>query len=767
MRSKTDLENVKKFVDNTYSRYGNKLILDVDKPYDPNHSQLGYCYKDIDPKTNRVIYRICCTKIGIPRTDFRVMMHEYGHIYLAHLDGIHEDLDILVCNLIRDHRGELIDDINRKCGIDFADKLLERVIDDPELNHSLHNIAMDMEVNSSVLSKDDVEEMEADITSVLPKTEEEYLQYLIDNAEPGTDTSKAKEALDRMKKSAKIKLILPCRYNTGQDVTGNPIPFPDDLTYADYLILIFKHFDQFIKMLVSIDNGGNGDTNEVSQEDIQNALNDWFKNKSQEYLDGYNKALQDLQNGMPNPNDKDYSQGFQDGYDQGMKNQQQSQSQDQGQQSQDQGQQSQDQGQQSQGQNSGGQNQGTQPQNQNSQDQGQGQQNSQSQGNQSQGQGNQGQKSPSYQQGFQDGMNAAQNQGQSQGNQGQGNSQGQQGQQNSQGQGNQGQSQGQGSGNSPSNDFQQGYQDALRDAANGNIRQDQGNSGMGGLNGLLSRTGMMQPNNKVGQKKGEGQAQVNAENPHNTQKSRFDSGDEDLGKDHGSKSRQEADEKRKLGQIKAGGGVGCGKGGGPGYVREVDKMVDEVDSAIKEVIKNVRSRVVKHRDVFDMMKLYNRGVQREVIAPSYSEKVDLKSDPKLVFLIDISGSMNTELVDRVLKTIAKSLYKLNPSLRYDIITWSTRLGEHIKGIDPKKSIPSIHCGGGTDMASGMVYFKNNYKKNAILILISDFEDSLNEWHRVESGMKGYLMYGFNYGYHSYSQEWSYFRQRNFSNYGYD
>ena len=71
------------------------------------------------------------------------------------------------------------------------------------------------------------------------------------------------------------------------------------------------------------------------------------------------------------------------------------------------------------------------------------------------------------------------------------------------------------------------------------------------------------------------------------------------------------------------------------------------------------------------------------------------------------------------------------------------------------------------MASGMVYFKNNYDKNAILILISDFEDSLDEWHKVEMGMKGYLMYGFNYGYYSYNQDWKYFHQKNFSNYGYD
>ena len=875
-KSRTDLENVKRFVDSTYNRWGNLLVLDVDKPYDPENSALGYTFKDIDPKTGRVIYKICCTKIGIPDTDFRVLMHEYGHIYLAHMDGIYEELDVQICNIIRDHRGELIDSINQSCGIDFADKLLERIIDDPVMNHSIHNIAMDMEVNSSILSKEDVEEMEMDISSVMPKTEEELLQYLIDHSVEQAKKDEYKEALDKMSKEAKIKLILPCRYNLGMDTQGDPIPFPDSLTYAEYLILIFKHFDQFIKMLVSIDMGGNGDTSKVTQSDIQRALNNWLQNKSQDYIQGYQKAMQDLknqqsQNGQQQQGqgqvDQQYAQGYIDGFEQEMQNPQNQNNQQQGNQQQSgQGSQQQQQGQQSgsqdqnqsgqqgqqqnQGQQNGQNQQGSQQSSQSGQNQGQGQnqnQQGQNQGNQQSGQQNQSGQQPndsqmpsmpgsdnggqqqqgqgsqpggqggqenqqgqggqptqgpsqnqgqsqqgqgqqsSYDQGFADGQQAARNYmnsqnqqnggqgnqqsgqqgGQPQGqNQGQGQNQNQQGQ----GQGQQGNQQGQGQGQSSQgmSDFQQGYMDAMRDAANGGQCQGTGGTSMQGLNGLMQRTGMMPPNNKKGQAKGQGQAQVDGgKSPHDAKGSRQDSGDSDLQKDHGSNSRKEADAKREVGKIKAGGGIGCGSDGSPDSLREVDTMVDEVDMAIKEVIRHVRHRVLKHTDVKDPLRLYNRGIQRKVIVPSITQKISLSVDPKLVFLIDISGSMNTELVDRVLKTIAKSLYKLNRGLRYDIITWSTRLGEHIKDINPKKGVKRISCGGGTDMASGMVYFKNNYDKNAILILISDFEDSLNEWHKVEMGMKGYLMYGFNYGYHSYDQEWKYFHQKNFSNYGYD
>ena len=70
-------------------------------------------------------------------------------------------------------------------------------------------------------------------------------------------------------------------------------------------------------------------------------------------------------------------------------------------------------------------------------------------------------------------------------------------------------------------------------------------------------------------------------------------------------------------------------------------------------------------------------------------------------MIDDSGSMDTDLVDRILKTISKKMSKIQRGLSYNIITWSTVLGEHIKDINPKKPIPRISTGGGTRMAIGI------------------------------------------------------------------
>lgn len=570
MRRTEELEFIKRFIDNTYSRFGNMIMVNTEKPLDPNNPELGYCFKytDNDESSYFVVYKVVCSEIGIPRTDFRVLMHEYGHIYLGHLDGIHEELDTQICNVFRDHRGELIERINSECGIDFAEKLIERVIDDPVLNHSLHNIAMDMEVNSKILSTEDVEEMEQDISTKLPDYQTEFLKYQRDHTDDEEEKKKLDEAIKKMENEAKIKLIVPCRYH----ISENEV-FPDELSYPEYLIMIIKHLDQFVKMLVSIKNGGNGDTSDVTSQDVQNALNGGQGDQGM-------SSLSDLMKEM------------------GM---------------------------------------------------------SDSSGNGSSGKG----------------------------------------------------------GKSGSGEKKDCPYKGTRD------------SGAGDLNGDKNQPGGTH-------------------------------------KDHRSDTRDDADKKRELGQINAGGGVGCGNSGGPDATRLVSKA-DEVDMALDEVFLHYKSRVVKVDTKKDNTYLYNRGINRSVICPTVRRKVTISQEPTIVFLIDVSGSMDTRLVDRILGTISNKMKRLGRGLKYNIISWSTCLGEHIRNINPRKGVPRISMGGGTRMARGIEYFRQNYGPEAILILISDFEDYLEEWHEQELKMPEYTMYGFNYGSSNYRQEFKYFKVKNFNN----
>ena len=591
MRGQNHFDSIKSFVDFSYKSFGNSLSVSQ-KPFNPISPELGYCFKYQGLGVN--MYRIVTAPTGDDFADFRVLMHEYGHIYLGHLEGIHEELDERLAWTIQNRRTELIEHINNKCKIDYADKLIERVIDDPVLNHSLHNIAMDMEVNSKVLSDEDVDEMEKRITAVLPKYDEEYLRYLQDKTEDEQIKKDLQDRIDKMAKESKIKLILPCRYHTpdGQ-------PFPDELTYPEYLMMIVENLDEFVKMLISIKNGGNGDTSQVSDQELQEALN----------------------------------------------------------------------GQQGQG-------------------QGQGQQ------SQGQGQGGQGGQGGSGMQSFDDLMRDC------------------------------------------------GLLDGQDDKSNPNQNQD--GKGKGGNN---------EP--KESPYKGMYDGDDTSDKPKDKD------GNSGSGNDHSTPERNEADKKRELGQIRSQGGLGCGKTGGPDVTRIVTEQ-DPIDMALEEVIVNFKSRVVKLDYKRDMMHKFNRGIMRSVIAPSYVNKITISTDPTIVFLIDISGSMDTALVDRCLGTISRNMKRIGKGLKYNIITWSTRLGEHIQNIDPRKPVPRISCGGGTRMAGGIEYFKEHYKDDAILILISDFEDDLQDWHRVEKTMPGYTMYGFNYGYQSYKQEWTNFKVKDFT-----
>lgn len=533
MRDQFHFEKIKGLVDLTYNNFGNSLVINK-KPFNPISPELSYSFKYIG-SGGYTTYQIVHSETKDDFIDERVLMHEYGHIYLTHLDGIHEILDGQILWLIQNYREELIEYINKSCGIDFADKLLERVIDDPKLNHSLHSVAMDMEVNTKILSLEDIEEVEKRISPLIPNPEAEYLKYVKDHIENEDIKKDLEEKISAMEKKEKLKFIHPSKFHYPDGT-----PFKDNLTYEEYLIEIIKNLNQFIKMLMSISSGGSGDTSEISDQ----ALQDLFG-------EGGEQSLDDLLD----------SCGLGDG------------------------------------------------------------------------------------------------------------------------------------------EEKRGGNEEVDSPYKGMYEEDKGGKGMSG-------------------------------------------------KDHENPDRQEADKKRELGQIRHQGGAGCGKSGAPDATREVRKE-DPIEMALEEVFHNFKSKVVKFDSERDLLRKYNLGINRTIISPTYSTKITISSKPTVVFLIDISGSMDTRLVDRCLGTISKKMRKLFKGLRYNIITWSTELGEHIQDIDPRKGVPRISMGGGTRLAKGIRFFKENYSKDAILIIISDFEDNLEDWHREEEGMKGYTMYGFNYGWNNY------------------
>lgn len=580
MKTRSQLKVIEQFVKQGFNTGNRHIVESLDTPYNQS-TPLGYSRVFEDPGTRSIIYDIFVAKLGdtqlLQDAEYYIKMHEYGHIYLTHLDGLHVELDQKIMNVLNIFKDQMIKEINEECKIDFAEDLINRVLDDPVLNHSLHNIAMDMEVNTCVLDKDNIDLMEKAISSLVEEEESKKLQQLMKSGQVEEEVKK--KILDSFKKSlgeSKVKFILPERYKKSDGT-----PFPDGLSYPEYLMLIIKNLSQFVKMLVSISSGGSGDTGEVTDEQLQEAL----------------------KNGMMSLDDLMEAAGMLEKSDNGD---------------------------------------------------------------------------------------------------------------------------GDGSGGS---------------AGNGQLGQDTGTASGNNGNGSGSMAGRgSQDTSNSGGFVGDGKDESlkykglrdKGQDPYN------------LGKDHGSISRDQADSLRRLGKIKAGGGAGCSSSGTSFEVREVEKL-DPVDEAIDDVIARTKSRVLKRKVVRDVIRNYNLGKIRSVIAPSIVARHRVDNNFKLVYLIDISGSMDTELIDRILSTISRKMKKISRGLSYDIITWNTGLGEHIKNIKAGEMVKEIHTGGGTRLAEGIRYFCNNYRENSTLIIASDFEDYLEEWAKEAQNYPNYQIYGFNYG----------------------
>lgn len=548
VKSNKELESFCTYVQNLYNAFSSRINV-FTTPY--KGTDLGYCYLYEDPATKVKAYNVFCFETGDVDLDLRVKVHEFGHINNAHLDGMHQELDHQILLTFRNYRAEVIELLNRECGIDYGSQLIDKVLNDRSINAEIHNIAMDMENNSTIIDIDDIKLMEEKLLDI--NAERQY---------PGL----TEEQKQQIKNRNQVKLIHPSRYHTiGKN--GEEIPFPSGLSYAEYLILIVKHLDQFIKMLVSLSKGGNGDTSNISSQEVADALNSMGNGSSGS---GQDSQQQNQGDNLSDLNEKVF-----------------------------------------------------------------------------------------------------------------GSRQGQ---------------------------AETTKEAEARKAASGNNGGDQ------------------DQNDKTGSASG---------------------------CDHGSDSRDKANDDAKNGQA----GKGIGNSADANW-RKVTKNTDPLSMALNEVIRNVKTTVIKWTHKRDLMRNYNRGIIRSVIAPAMVSKYVPKRETKIVFIIDISGSMRTDLVDRSIRTISKELKKIDGGLKYDIITCNTDVQDVFTDIDPKKSIPKIHSGGGTSIARGIKYFREHYKKNASLVIISDFEDYMQEWLEEEKHMKGYNIFGFNYGSKS-GVEWKYLKERNF------
>lgn len=637
--------------------------LDKQSAQSPNDDPLTLgAVSKISSGDGTTFYQMWLSSLNDPDADLRIEAHEFGHIYFGHLDDYYEGLDANLRKLLETRGDEIAERINENCGVEFGKALVQQVVSNKDLNHSLHNLAMDLQVNSTILTKDDILLLERayfkHVVGCLPEEYAERKQAVINEKKASGEIKTEEEERvfsltydlsfeeknTPVTRAARSKFVHPSffmDYRTGK-------PFPNKLTYPAYLNLIVENLAEFVKLQISINMGGNAsDSGSISMDQVREMLGDSIADQIQNFLD----STRFSDGGEASPEDGD---------DQDDNNQQ--------------------------GQSSNG-----------SSKKSKGKQ------NKSEGQGSDGEKDKSN-----------------------------------------------------SNPEDGDKKD--KHSANKSLEYDDPKSQE--QDERVKKQSQMRGKNKGKLDEGEDEdedsnndSEEDSENNTESQKHH----PSNLGirniHDHKSPERQQADDRRQENDYAVKDRAPGRGNGSEFFIRDVNRE-DPVEMALSDVFEDFKRRFITLVSKRDILKHKRRGTFKscermdKMLYPSNSTRYDYKYEEKIVFLIDISGSMDSRLVDRCINSIRLKMMEITGGrkMKYDLITWNTALAEHRKDLNPDDEIEEIEINGGTCMAAGIQYFIDNCGEGSTLVLISDFEDNLAEWARASERAKpGQVLWGFNYG----------------------
>lgn len=185
---------------------------------------------------------------------------------------------------------------------------------------------------------------------------------------------------------------------------------------------------------------------------------------------------------------------------------------------------------------------------------------------------------------------------------------------------------------------------------------------------------------------------------------------------------------------------------GNGHSTKVRTTTEEnfFESVKNFILKNAVVHVTSKAS--DPLYNYNRGKSKDVLIEKKREHNNLMKG-NIYCLVDVSGSVDKKLVDRTTMTFKKIASMVGAKSK--VVYWDVALVKMV----PFKQLKGKDCvsGWGTNMASGIYYIKTlSNKKEDKIFIISDFEDTLENWDKSIKGYKG-KVYGIRYG-KSFSQD---------------
>lgn len=159
---------------------------------------------------------------------------------------------------------------------------------------------------------------------------------------------------------------------------------------------------------------------------------------------------------------------------------------------------------------------------------------------------------------------------------------------------------------------------------------------------------------------------------------------------------------------------------------KVMSPLDKLQKFIQEHIQTQKVDRIMERDVMYNTNRGRLGRRSDVIRPAHVMKIRAKQkeEATAVFLVDVSGSMNSRILTRIIKTIYSFRSKTNITKDWRVVTWNSGLVQDFSLSNEE----GIKIGGGTAIAYGIDYCKKYIKSRSDkLFIISDMEDSLSDW----------------------------------------
>jgi hypothetical protein len=163
---------------------------------------------------------------------------------------------------------------------------------------------------------------------------------------------------------------------------------------------------------------------------------------------------------------------------------------------------------------------------------------------------------------------------------------------------------------------------------------------------------------------------------------------------------------------------------------EPSNILNDFDELFENLKSSKEVRFTTHRN---LIKNQLKGRHKEMFVPSLSMKYQNVLVEKMMFLVDVSGSMYAKSIFGIINEIANKVRVLGLK-SVTLVTWNTGKVEQIELTEFEEDSAPLKIGGGNDLAQGIKYCDSINHDKAPLVLITDCGDNIprmnDEWEKL-------------------------------------